>query len=211
MTDATGHLPYWTLEQLAEGALSHRESRFAEQHLRSCAHCSAELASARALVAALEGLPALAPSPRFAEGVMARVQLAHAAAPAAAAVRSRRWLPRTRAGWTRLLVLVLAPVLPLLGVSAWMGANPLAGMGALWTGVRGWARDVAWNLMAEGTETLIRTGLFQWGSDVLAGIPGPTVAGLPALLLLVVAAVPVSAWAMTRLLRGPAAGGMLHA
>jgi len=208
VTDATGHLPYWTLEQLAEGDLSHREGKLAEQHLRSCAHCAAELASARALVAALEGLPALSPSPRFGEAVMARVQVVPAAAPAAA--RSRRWLPRTRAGWVRVLVMVLGPVLPLLGVFAWMGANPLSGMGALWTGVRGWARDVAWNLMAEGTETLIRTGLFQWGADMLSGIPGPTVAGLPALLLAVVAAVPVSAWVLARLLRAPA-GGMLHA
>ena len=53
MTDATGHLPFWTLEQLAEGDLSHPERSLAEQHLKACAPCTSELRSARALIAAL--------------------------------------------------------------------------------------------------------------------------------------------------------------
>ena len=44
-------------------------------HVRSCAACSNELESARALVRQLEHLPHIAPSPLFANRVMTRVQL----------------------------------------------------------------------------------------------------------------------------------------
>jgi hypothetical protein len=214
VTDATGHLPYWTLEQLAEGSLSHVERSLAEQHLRSCTHCAAELEGARAVIAALERLPALAPSATFADGVMARVQIAPAAvaAPAPAAVQApRRFLPNLSRGWLTLVAMVLLPLPILAGMGTWMGGSPLSAMGALWGVVRGWAGDVAWNLLSEGTEVLIRTGLFQWGSDILSGIPGPTAAGVPVLLLLLVAAVPVSAWVMARLLRAPTTTGLTHA
>jgi hypothetical protein len=69
---------------------------------------------------------------------------------------------------------------------------------------------LSWNLFSEGTEVLIRTGMFQWGSDVLGGIPGPSAGGVPVLLLLLAAMVPVSAWAMARLLRAPMTG-LTHA
>jgi len=212
VTDATGHLPYWTLEQLAEGGLSHVERSLAEQHLRSCSHCTAELQEARSVMAALERLPALSPSIGFSDAVMARVQIAPmavtAAAPAAEA--RRRWLPHLSRGWMTLLAVLLLPLPVLAGVGTWMSGSPISGMAALWGVVRGWAGDVAWNLLSEGTEVLIRTGLFQWGSDLLSGIPGPTAGGVPVLLLLLVAAVPASAWAMVRLLRTPTTG-LTHA
>jgi hypothetical protein len=209
VTDATGHLPYWTLEQLAEGDLSHAERTLAEQHLRSCAHCSAQLDSARALIAALQALPAAAPSAHFSDAVMARVVIApHAAA--AASPAASRWLPRLTRGWVAVLALLLAPFAVLMGIGAWTGVSLVSGMGAVWQAVRGWTRDVAWNLIAEGTEMLIRSGLYQWGADLLNGIPGPTMAGLPVLLLMMLAAVPVSAWAMARLLRAPTTG-LMHA
>ncbi|MBW3656525.1 MAG: hypothetical protein KY444_10485, partial [Gemmatimonadetes bacterium] len=160
MTDATGHLPYWTLEQLAEGGLSHVERALAEQHLRQCAHCAAELESARSLLAALSALPQLEPSTHFADLVMARVVVQPQAAPAAAAVPDEaQRLPRARRGWMMLLALVLVPLPVLAGLGTWMGGDPVSGMGSLWNAVRGWARDVSWNLLSEGTETLIRTGL----------------------------------------------------
>ena len=204
MIDATGHLAYWTLEQLAEGGLAHVERTLAEQHLRSCRRCTAELEGARAVIAALEGLPQLSPSPAFAETVMARVQIAPMAAPAATPAVARR------RGWVTLLALFVATLPVLAGIGMWTGQNPVAAMAALWRVVRGWASEVGFNLLSEGTEALIRTGLFQWGSDILNGIPGPVMAGVPVLLLLLAAAVPVSAWAMARLLRAPTSG-LTHA
>jgi hypothetical protein len=44
-------------------------------HVRSCPECAAELESARLVVAELEALPHLAPSPLFAQRVMAQVQV----------------------------------------------------------------------------------------------------------------------------------------
>jgi hypothetical protein len=202
VTDATGHLPYWTIEQLAEGSLSHAETTLAELHLRSCTRCAQELNGARAVVAALERMPMLAPSAGFADAVMARVQIAPIAMKAPApSMTKRRWSSRRWAGVAALALLML----PMLA-----GVGPFAAMGALWGVVRGWAGEVSWNLFSEGTEVLIRTGMFQWGSDVLNGIPGPTAAGVPVLLLLLAAAVPVSAWAMARLLRAPMTG-LTHA
>lgn len=44
-------------------------------HVRRCEECRSELESARALVRELEHLPQMAPSPAFANAVMARVQV----------------------------------------------------------------------------------------------------------------------------------------
>lgn len=64
-------------------------------HVRHCAQCRAELDAAGALTSALEHLPHLAPSPLFAERVMAQVQVFEPAHVAAADV-ARRWLPQSR-------------------------------------------------------------------------------------------------------------------
>lgn len=214
MTDATGHLPYWTLEQLAEGDLSHRERTVAEQHLRSCTHCTAELESARALIAALEGLPAYEPSAAFAEAVMSRVQLAPmtstAAAPAAVAEVRSRWLPATVKGWMGLMTALVAIIAPLAMLGVYLAAHPLVSVGALWGVARAWVTDVAWTAIVKATGAVARSGAFDGMADLLAGIPGPTTAGMPLLLLLILAAIPVSALLMIRLLKTPTTG-MTHA
>lgn len=214
MTDATGHLPYWTLEQLAEGDLSHRERSVAEQHLRTCTHCTAELESARALIAALEGLPSFSPSEAFAESVMARVQIAPlasaATAPAAVAEARRRWLPATVKGWMGLMSALVAFIAPLAMLGVYLAANPLVSVGALWTVGRTWAKDVAWNAIVEATGAVARSGAVNGFADLVSGVPGPTLAGVPTLLLVILAAIPVSAFLMVRLLKTPATG-MTHA
>ncbi len=214
MTDATGHLPYWTLEQLAEGDLSHRERTVAEQHLRSCTHCTAELESARALIAALEQLPAYEPSEAFAAAVMSRVQLApmtsEAAAPAAVAEARSRWLPATVKGWMGLMTALVAFIAPLAMLGVYLAAHPLVSVGALWGVGRAWVTDVAWNAIVKATGAVARSGAFNGMADLLAGIPGPTTAGMPLLLLLILAAIPVSALLMVRLLKTPTTG-MTHA
>ena len=64
-------------------------------HVRQCAQCRSELEEARAVTAALEHLPHFAPSPLFAERVMARVQVFEPAH-VAALDTARRWLPQSR-------------------------------------------------------------------------------------------------------------------
>jgi hypothetical protein len=211
VTDSTGHLPYWTLEQLAEDDLPHRERTLAEAHLRSCAACGSELEQARALLAALAGLPALAPSASFADRVMARVQVAPAAAEAmAAAPVRRRWLPVTVRGWMGLTAVLALVIAPLAGLGAWLAANPMVSTGSIWQVARGWLMDVAWSWIVSAAGALGQSGAFAWAADLVAALPGPAAMGVPVLVVLGGAAIPAAAYMMARLLRTPATG-MTHA
>jgi hypothetical protein len=212
VTDATGHLPYWTLELLAEDDLPHAERTLAERHLRACGACRAELESARSLVEALAALPTYDPPPSFADAVMARVAIAPAVAPAAApqAAPVRWWSPSTRRGWTLLGALAMLPALPLLALAGWLFSRPGVSPGALWTVGRGWMQDVAWSLVVDATGALLRSGAVEWTAGLLALAPDAAFGGLPVALLLAAIAIPASAWMMVRLLKTPM-GGMTHA
>ncbi len=84
----TGHLSAEVLQALLEGELPVAERARAEEHLRSCARCAAELEGWRSLFERLDGLPELAPSVDFPERVMAGVVPA-APLPLAARIRAR--------------------------------------------------------------------------------------------------------------------------
>jgi anti-sigma factor RsiW len=214
VTDATGHLPFWTLEQLAEDDLGHAERTIAEQHLRACAHCTAELRSARAVIAALQSLPAVSPSAGFADAVMARVviapQAAAAAEPARARSAKRGWLPASVKGWVWLTAMLTVVMAPLAALGVWLNAHPLVSVSALWSVARSWGREVVWNAVVEAAGAVGRSGAFGWAADLLARMPGPQTAGVPLSMLIVLAAIPVSAFVMVRLLKTPATG-MTHA
>lgn len=90
------HLGAETLQALLEDGLPQGERRAAEEHLASCARCSAELDAWKVLFRDLAELPPLAPSPAFAERVMAGVERPEGLSLAA---RVRGWLgTSTRAG-----------------------------------------------------------------------------------------------------------------
>jgi hypothetical protein len=101
-------------------------------HVRACAQCRAEFEEARAVAAELDALPHLAPSPLFAERVMAKVQVFE---PAHVAVTNtaRRWLPQSR------------PARVLAGAMAASAAVVLS-VGALWIGAN---LNILANLIAE--------------------------------------------------------------
>lgn len=214
MTDATGHLPFWTLEQLAEGDLSHAERTLAEQHLSTCAHCTSELRSARALITALSSLPQLSPSANFADAVMARVVIAPQTQTAAAAEPAREarrgWLPASLSGWVWLTAMLTVVMAPLAALGVWLNAHPMVSVSALWGVALGWVKEVVWGAVVEVAGAFGRSGMFGWAADTLARMPGPDAAGVPLSLLLILAAIPVSAFVMVRLLKTPAAG-MTHA
>ena len=205
MTELNEHLPPWTLEELAEDTLSHGEKVLAMEHVRRCARCSGELDASRALIQALSSLPHFDPSPSFAQNVMARVLLP---ATAAQAVARRRWLPRTRRGWTMAAVGALAPLLPLLGLLTWLAGRGMS-PGALFGVGSRWATQAGWSLLVRVTEAVVKSGLFQWvvttGSDLVGGTRGLSVAGV-----MFAVAIPLSGWMLLRLLRTPV-GGMTHA
>jgi hypothetical protein len=91
-------------------------------HIEACASCRAELADARQLVNALERLPHLAPSPLFANRVMAEVQVFepwHVSA----LDTVKRWAPTSRPA--RAVAVVASSVLALvISVTAvWMAVR----------------------------------------------------------------------------------------
>lgn len=201
------HLPDWMLDLLAEDALSHAERSAAEAHLRECARCAGELDATRSVIASLDALPRLAPSPGFADAVMARVvpQEAAAAAPA----RARRWLPHTRKGWMQLGAALLVPLAPLATLLAWLLAQPMVTPGALWGVGTRWMGDTAWSMVARLAELVARSGAVGWLGAMADRIAAaPTQTGLA--LLAAGIAIPLSAWTLARILRTPT-GGVTHA
>ena len=153
-------------------------------HVRGCDLCRRELEEARALVRELETLPHLAPSPRFAEQVMARVQVIEPVH-VAAIQSARRWLPESRPLRVVAGAAAVAVASVLSMVSLWVFGNleSLAFFGSL---VIDRTRD---SLLANLGSTL--SGVF--GPETVAALEASGAAGLVAtgiaLLLAIAAAV----------------------
>jgi hypothetical protein len=198
---STAHLSESAVEQMADGLLTEQELERAEAHVQECAACAAQLEASLALFAALAQLPRFAPSSEFADHVMASIQVTPRASPVFAWIR--HWAPETRRGWTLLIAALLAPMLPLFGVAAWVASNPVVSAPAVlrWSFLQG--RALALNA---------GTTLARWGVDL--GIQGrmegiyllargvPLDAVIVALVILAVA-IPLSAWSLFRLVRTP--------
>jgi hypothetical protein len=91
-------------------------------HVRRCPQCRAELEEARAMTAELEALPHLAPSPLFADRVMAQVQVFQPAH-VAAIDTARRWLPQSRPARLLAGAAATSAAFVLSLVTIWLGAN----------------------------------------------------------------------------------------
>ena len=201
VSDSGMHLPDWTLEQLAEGQLPPAEHREATLHLESCSRCSSVVDGYIALFAALSDLPRFAPSPGFSDAVIARTRLTPEPGPIA--LWLRRFVPKTRRGWALLGAAVVAPTLPILGVVVWLLTHPLLTPLSLWQ----------W-LSAQGTSAGASTGVvaLRWATnsgvaglmrgvyELARGLPLETVTVLATLLAI---AIPLSVWAIVRLVRTP--------
>lgn len=198
---SAAHLTESAVEQLADGLLTGQELVKAEAHVHECAVCAAKLEASRALVEALMALPRFAPSAGFADLVMANIQVTPRASPVFAWVR--HWTPETRRGWTLLVAALLAPMLPLIGLTIWVVSNPVVSASAV----------LEWSLM-QGRSLAVSAGgtLARWGVEI--GLPSvadgfyqmargvPLDALIVALIILAVA-IPLSAWSLVRLVRTP--------
>lgn len=207
MKRPTSHLPPWTLDALAEGELSHSERSLAQAHLDGCADCSAALDEMRAVTAALNAMPRFEPSANFADAVMARVVIRPVEAPAAE--KQRRWLPKTRRGWMFLGTGLLAPLAPLVPFLAWVFSHPGVTPGAIFGVAQRWAAEALWGGAVSGIEWLLRSGVAEWVVTQGQQVPGGYTALLAGLVAVTVA-IPISGWAVIKLLRTPM-GEMSHA
>ena len=93
-----------------------------QAHVRDCAQCSAELESARAVMAQIDRLPHIAPSPLFAEKVMAQVNVFepwHVAA--ANTVRSL--VPRHRPVRVALAAAAVMSCFTLTSIALWIASQ----------------------------------------------------------------------------------------
>ncbi|HEY9517434.1 MAG TPA: hypothetical protein VIQ74_17365 [Gemmatimonadaceae bacterium] len=96
------HLLPEEIDQLLDGEVGFGTAPL-KSHVRSCAECRAELASARALVDELERLPRFGASVAFADTIMSRVQV-FVPWHVALTDMARSWIPQQRrwraAAWT---------------------------------------------------------------------------------------------------------------
>ena len=195
------HLSDWTLEQMAEGLLPQAEHRDAALHLESCARCASVVDGYHALFAALADLPRFAPSPGFSDAVIARTRLTPEPGPIA--VWLRRYMPKTRRGWALLSTAIVAPALPILAALVWLLTHPLLTPASLWQWVtlQGTTAGASTGVVALRWATNSGvSGLMRAAYDAARGVPLETVTVLATLLAI---AIPLSVWAIVRLVRTP--------
>ncbi|MBW3627871.1 MAG: hypothetical protein KY464_01120 [Gemmatimonadetes bacterium] len=195
------HLSDWTLEQLAEGLLPQAEHRDASLHVESCARCASVVDGYHALFAALAEMPRFAPSPGFSDAVIARTRLTPEPGPVA--LWLRQFMPKTRRGWAMLAAAVVAPALPILGAIAWLLTHPLLTPVSLWQ----WATAQGTAAWASTSVVAVRwaantgvAGVLLGAYDAARAVPPEALTVLATLLAI---AIPLSVWAIVRLVRTP--------
>ena len=201
MSETGNHLTAMSLEQFAEGTLPPADLERVRSHLEVCEVCSREVDSYRNLFALLGQLPRFAPSPEFADLVMARVRIAPRESPIVAWLR--RLIPTTRRGWILLGTAVTAPVTPFIALIAWLLFTPLVTPAAVgqWLLLR--AQSFVQTAIAWLGEQA--TAIASWDAilaiyTTLRAVPTEALAGAIALISI---AVPLSAWGLVRLMRTP--------
>jgi len=192
------HVPGWTLELFAEDALPPGEQEEVAAHVASCAHCAAEVASHQALFAELAALPRLAPSPAFADLVMARVRVPQLSP---FELWLQRVLPNTRREWMICLAALAAPAGAVAALIAWLISHPAVSL------LSGWSVDQArtelWALVIDSAGWLSRTGLIAQAEALAAPLLSLSPSVWLVLAISIAVATPLSAWALYRLLRAP--------
>ncbi len=103
----------------------------------------------------------------------------------------------------------LAPLASVVPFLAWVFAHPGVTMGSLWAIASGWVMESVWGATVRGAEWALRSGMAQWVVEQGGRLPGGYTA-LLAVAVMALLSVPVSGWAMVRLLRTPS-GELAHA
>ncbi|MFW5946897.1 MAG: anti-sigma factor family protein [Gemmatimonadota bacterium] len=140
------------LQALVEETLGRAARAAVRDHVEGCARCHAEVEELRAVFAALEQLPALAPMPGFADRVMSQVRVPEperARQPVLAGVLAGAgaWLdrvtPSSTRGWATATAVFALPVIGATVLLAWLLAQPGVNAYGLWTLTVAAAGDVS--------------------------------------------------------------------
>lgn len=159
------------LEAYAEGTLDGGDRAVVESHVFACADCQGAIEEWRALFAALEGLPQLAPSAGFQDRVMARVQVGsraqawhtQALAQARAAAHSvGHWLPQTTRGWALATAMLGLPAILGTALVAWLLSRDYVSAPALWIAARDTVDQGAQRLGEAFVQSLLQTDVVAW-------------------------------------------------
>jgi hypothetical protein len=159
-------------------------------HVETCAECAAKIADARVVVEALERLPHFAPNARFADKVMAQVQVVepwHVAAMTTA----RTLVPQSK------------PMRVLMGATASVAAVTLSGS-ALWLATRADIATYIYNLAADRARGALLNGAASvigdtFGQPALDAIRTGGVTGLAVGAGVVTSAAVIAAFGYRRL------------
>lgn len=120
------------LQGLLDRSLDSAERSIVEAHVAGCPDCGLELDELRSLFGALSSLPRFAPSPHFADAVMAKVRVRR---PAFAGVNAwiERITPHTTRGWAAAAAVLALPVIGATLLVAWVLSRPGVTPQGLWT------------------------------------------------------------------------------
>ena len=172
------------LQDLVDGALPGRHAARIRQHLDGCATCTHEADRWAKVFGKLDTLPRHAPSPAFADLVMARVAVpeasttvegARAAVPADPLAVAARWIrkaqvlvPRTRRAWAALSGAAVTPLVTLGLVAYAVFSHAALTPGALLSYAWWQVSDLAaaawgagWGTIAQGLTSLGAQGLVE--------------------------------------------------
>jgi len=166
------HLTEATIQLLAEGQVDRRRRAAAERHLAECALCAESLAAERAIIEALEAMPAYEPSSGFAEVVMARVVVAPRRDPVPAWLR--RLLPASPRGWRVAFGAMAIPAVLLLGLIATILSTPAISVGS----IARWGSVWLGGMATAGLERVIEVAVAMGALDALR-VGATTVQAIP--------------------------------
>jgi hypothetical protein len=127
MSDSILHPDTEKLQSFVEGTLDEGGRAVLESHLLGCSTCQSEVDEWRSLFTVLATLPQFSPSPKFADHIMASIQLPdpwYVRALVRVGDRAHGYAPKTTRGWA-LAAACLALPLTLFGVFAtWLLSKP---------------------------------------------------------------------------------------
>lgn len=183
MSERLSHPTTARLQAFIEETLDEAERAIVDSHLSACSRCRTDVAEFQSLFAALDSLPALAPTPGFANRVMRHVRVRRPVLAAATA-----WLdritPQSTRGWAAAAAVLALPVIGATVLVAWLLSQPGVNAQGLWLVATGLVQEAAVTSGQWIWTQLSGSPLAVWTAQAvdLVGSVGPGQIGLAAVM-----------------------------